>query len=61
MVYFNKGLLIFEEADLQAFMEGLEHPNPDTIRKRDAFFSKLDQMGLTMNEDGSSSFEFSID
>lgn len=58
MAYFEGHRLILNEEEQAAFIHSLAHPDQEAIRRRDALFARLDQMEVTVNADGSRSFEF---
>lgn len=51
--------LILNTGEMQAFLQQVNHPDPDTLRRRDSLFEMLDRLDMTENEDGS--FEMTID
>ncbi len=47
-----------DHAEMEAFLQRVDHPDAGALRRRDAFFAELDQLDLVENGDGSFSFEF---
>ena len=60
MAYTEGSRLILNDREMDAFLQRVNRPDPDAIRRRDELFAMLDQMDLTENEDGSFEFEFSL-
>lgn len=58
MTEFHGRFLVMTHDEYQQFLNRLEHPDPDAIRRRNALFKRLDEMNVTENADGSRSFEF---
>lgn len=55
----RNGWLILSEQERKNFEYQMFHPNTEVIKRRDAFFKKLDKMNMTINDDGSGSIDMS--
>ena len=59
MPHFEGHRLVVNHDEISWFLAFLRNgPSPEAKARRDALFERLDQMEVTMNEDGSRSFEF---
>jgi len=52
--------LILENSEMQDFLQQVNHPDAETIQRRNAFFEELDRMELFSNNDGGFEFEFNF-
>ena len=53
--------VLFDHTEMEAFLQQVNHPDAETLRRRDAFFAELEQLDLIENDDGGFSFEFELD
>ena len=60
MAYTEGSRIVLDEHEMDAFLQRVNHPDPDAIRRRDELFAMLDQLELSEEEDGSFSFEFAV-
>lgn len=60
MARFDGSILILSQNEMKQFLEKIERPSPETIRRRKALFAKLDRMQITENADGSVDIPFQL-
>ena len=55
----RNGWLILSKQERKNFEHQMFHPNTEVLKRRDAFFEKLNKMNITFNDDGSGSIDIS--
>lgn len=52
--------LVLNNQEMAEFLQQVNHPDEETVRRRNHFFAELDQIELVEHEDGSFEFEFEL-